>query len=341
MFYKSRTGALSVLVAVFAMATSFAQAINIEQIGSVQTSVDKCTLLVSGTIVKGDAAKISTVIEQETSLIPNYPGIGDNENYVVCLTGPGGSYLEGITMAKVFSKFDVATSVPDKASCLSACAIAFLGGRRNFRSGVGYAPSRHLFPDSKLGFHAPQLAIEDGNYSQRSVLAAYKIALDAITELQASARELYIDKDLIREIVAHRGDDFHYVDTVDDMAYFDIILLDYRERPIKEDTRRAACWNAFHWHYYPNNERFNSEEWSNAFSDDYNPLGNRRPAGTYVFTPFDGYVVCKVSKPDNAPNSGSVQVILSESPDLSDPMVSIYTTPMILMRGNRTLSSTR
>lgn len=341
MFLNTRIGVASLLVAIFALVTSFAEAITIERSDNILTSVDQCTLMVSGIIVKGDAAKISTLIEQDTWLIPNYPRIGDNENYVVCLTGPGGSYLEGIAMAHVFSKFDVATSVPDRASCLSACAVAFLGGRRNFRSGAGYAPSRHLFPDSKLGFHAPQLVIKDGKYSQEAVLAAYKIALDSITELQASARELYIDKDLIRKTVAHRGEDFFYVNTVDDMAYFNITLLGYRERAIEEDTRRAACWNAFHWHYHPDNMRFNSEEWSRVFSDNFNPLGDLRPQGTYVFTPFDGEVICNVTKPDNAPDSGSIQVILSESPDLSDPMVSIYTTPMILMRGNRTLSSTR
>ena len=211
---------------------TFAHAVTFERSGNLQTTVDKCTLTISGTILKGDAAKISAVIEQDTSSIFNYPGIGVDENYVVCLTGLGGNYLEGFRMAQVFSKFFVATSVPDKASCLSACAIAFLGDRKNFRSGEGFAPSRFLFPDSVLGFHAPQLSIADGNYTQEAVLAAYKVALDAISELQAHARDLYINKDLIREAIAHRGDDFYYVNTIDDLAYFDITLLGYKKRTI-------------------------------------------------------------------------------------------------------------
>lgn len=316
-------------------------AVTLEELSKKQTSFSNCSLQVTGAIVKGDAEKIEAVIAEATKQIFNYPNPDFDKQYVVCLSGPGGNYLEGIKIARIFSKFYVTTIVRNNETCLSACAIAFLGGRYNSRSGVGFSSSRYLFPDSTLGFHAPQLQVNEGDYSQKAVLTAYKIALDAISEIQKSARKLFIDEYLITEMFAHRGSDFYYISTVDDLTYFDIGLLGYRERKIQTDTRRAACWNAFNWNVTDNNNRLSSDEWNDVFQQKSDTLFGSKKRDTYTFFPFDGPMYCKISRPSNAPNTGPIQVILSESEDLSDPRAFFYTTPLILMRGNRLLSTTR
>ncbi len=301
----------------------------------------QCSLRLDGPIEKGDAAAVEQRLAADTGKVSNYPSHLPQEQYVVCLSGPGGNYLEGIALARLFSRFDVTTRVEDGKSCLSACAIAFLGGRYNSRSGEGFSASRLLSPDSRLGFHAPQLVVADGDYSRDQVLASYTIALDAISELQKHKKDLFVDDDLIAEIVAHRDEDFYYIDTVDDLAYFDIDLIGYRDNAIRSDTRKAACWNAFNWLLVDQNVRMSDAEWEQVFTQKGDNFFRAPRPDIYVFTPFDGPMYCHVSKPASAPDSGPVRVVLSEFDNLSDPRGEYYTTPLILMRGNRTLPTTR
>lgn len=306
-----------------------------------QGSVDNCSLRVEGPIEKGDNQRVEALLRASTSEIFNYPDFKPENQYVVCLSGPGGNYLEGIALAKTFSSFDVTTLVEDGKSCLSACAIAFLGGRINFRSGEGYSPSRVLFPGSRLGFHAPQLTVGDGEYTEQQVLAAYDVALNAISALNSNAKTLYIDDNLISEIIAHRGEDFYYVDTIDDLSHFDIRLAGHRDNPIRNDTRKAACWNAFNWLLVGDNTRMTDEEWSSVFNDNSPGFLDSSRKDIYTFYPFDGPMYCHVSRPPDAPDIGPVQIVLSELQDLSDPRGRYYTTGLALFRGNRTIDTTR
>ena len=301
----------------------------------------QCSLRLDGPIGKGDAAAVEQRLAADTGKVSNYPSHLPQEQYVVCLSGPGGNYLEGIALARLFSRFDVTTRVEDGKSCLSACAIAFLGGRYNSRSGEGYSASRLISPDSRLGFHAPQFVVADGDYSREQVLASYTIALDAISELQKHKKDLFIDDDLIAGIVAHRDDDFHFIDTVDDLAYFDIGLIGYRDNAVRDDTRKAACWNAFNWLLVDRNVRMSDADWEQVFAQKGDSFHRAPRPDIYVFTPFDGPMYCHVSRPADAPDNGPVRVVLSEFDDLSDPRGQYYTTPLILMRGNRTLPTTR
>ena len=124
---------LIVLVACLFSGTGTAQAAQIIAAGKQLTTVKGCSLKIEGQIAAGDAAKVKAVLEGKFGVSANRrsgrtpPDAERTKTIVACLSGPGGSYLEGIKMGEIFAKYGVATVVPDKKTCESACAIAFLG----------------------------------------------------------------------------------------------------------------------------------------------------------------------------------------------------------------------
>ena len=64
----------------------------------------------------------------------------------------GGDLLEGIKIGYLLREFDVATLVREGDLCLSACALAFLGGTQS-RQPPAAIPSRRIAIGGKVGFH--------------------------------------------------------------------------------------------------------------------------------------------------------------------------------------------
>ena len=62
---------------------------------------------------------------------------------VILLNSPGGSLMAGLRIGEIVRSRNFSTVVLDDDLCASACAIAWLGGRR-----------RYLAPKARLGFHA-------------------------------------------------------------------------------------------------------------------------------------------------------------------------------------------
>ncbi len=338
---RRNTGRMSVLLlACMAIGAGNASAITLEEGTGALGSVNECSLRIDGVIEKGDNAKVADHIKAATSRFEFYPEVLRDKQYVVCLSGPGGNYLEGIEIAKTLSSLDVTTKVEDGQSCLSACAIAFLGGRFNSQSGEGYFPSRYLFPGSRLGFHAPQLTVPDADYSKDQVQKAYGLALDAITELNAASKDLFISPDLTAAIVRHRDNDFFFTETIDDLAHFRFDLAGYRKNAVRDDTRKAACWNAFNWKYIGANRRMSDEEWTNAFADT-STEDEKVPKGIFLFFPFDGPMFCRVSIPYPDAETLQIKVVLSQNRDMSDPAGEYYAEHTILYRGTRKIGETR
>lgn len=62
---------------------------------------------------------------------------------VVLLRSPGGNAIAGVLIGRAIRKKGFLTVVPPKASCASACALAWLGGARRF-----------MGKNAQIGFHA-------------------------------------------------------------------------------------------------------------------------------------------------------------------------------------------
>src|SRR5690606_31234559 len=94
------------------------------------------------------------------------------------LQSPGGNYVEGLKLARLFRERAVTTVVEVNSECYSACAFAFLGGTGySSQDGVGAYNDRIVEPGGILGFHAPYFASDDlstlvADFGMEAVLGA-------------------------------------------------------------------------------------------------------------------------------------------------------------------------
>ncbi|MGO7446507.1 hypothetical protein ACC668_17670 [Rhizobium ruizarguesonis] len=155
---------------------------------------------------------------------------------VVSLDSPGGSYLEGLDLALAFRRRGLATVVRSRNQCLSACAIAFLGGTALPKdpNSIGdddplpdQLPDRSLEPGGVLGFHAPYLAVPNDDYDANVVADAYRSAVLGISRLVAIADRLYVVPAELPKLLAPTRDELFVADDADSVRFLGI---DYEDR---------------------------------------------------------------------------------------------------------------
>ena len=139
-----------------------------------------CDYYLSGPIEAGDAERIEATIPATAS--------GSR----LCLNSPGGDFVEGLRMFHViWNKGSVATYVRNGDRCLSACAIAFLGGSLVVGTGAIRSKNSMIEPGAWLGFHAPRLVLPDGGtHSSANVSDAYALALIDTSRLFALTQKV-------------------------------------------------------------------------------------------------------------------------------------------------------
>lgn len=108
-----------------------------------------CDIKVSGPISKLARIEIATFIKNAPS------------NSVICFESNGGSLSEGVEILKALraTPKSFQTKVQRGTACLSACAIAFMGGKRETQTGL-FHPWRILEEGGQLGFHMPYFLLE-------------------------------------------------------------------------------------------------------------------------------------------------------------------------------------
>ena len=182
-----------------------------------------CTHSLEGEIVAGDAARLQAELDR-------LPGQDhDDRNFVLCLTSPGGNLAEGLKIGEIIRANWMATYVPQRASCLSACAVAFMHGRVAFWE--YWMNLRVIHPTAVLGFHAPRLDLPpmDGAVPAPMVDAAYASAISTIAALAKAAsgsvndsRVPLIPLSLLEAMLSTPPDGFVYVDTLHKAFLWDI-----------------------------------------------------------------------------------------------------------------------
>ena len=151
----------------------------------------RCHAVLSGIIVDGDAERIRTIL----------PGASETGFYVsvsptLCLNSPGGSFAEGLEIARYLRETGVRTHVAAFDECLSACAIAFLGGtEKGFEDGLVTDQERSIHAMARLGFHGPSLRVDDGSFSRAVVEEAFEVAIQATAQIFSRLEELRLSND--------------------------------------------------------------------------------------------------------------------------------------------------
>jgi hypothetical protein len=186
-----------------------ARAADIKEVEPIKVGEEEVQKLVlTGPIATGDADRLEKLISEEPYTI-------------LSLNSEGGDYAEGLAIAKVLSDSVVMAVVEDGASCLSACAIAFLGGNGDTDDSGDYAPARSIALTAKLGFTAPPFDLP-ANPGKADVDFAYARLLKTISDLIGSSADLYVEAEAIAEILRPRGSDIYFVNDAYRLAHIGV-----------------------------------------------------------------------------------------------------------------------
>lgn len=208
---------------------------------SIDDDVFHCKVLMEGIIEKGDAEKLKQIIFDQQ--IKTYPAPNNGHPDRICLNSPGGNLLEAIEMAEIYEG-NGGTAVRMGDRCESACAILFMSGSFQGEDGFFMGTDRVIHPLAKLGFHAPSLKVEDGNYAKNSVEKAYKIALAGASELNRLSSKIDIPTTLLTEMLKTPSDQMLYIEKVWQAARWDIAVAPTKPHlPLDKTGFLAACNN--------------------------------------------------------------------------------------------------
>lgn len=192
---------------------------------------DGCSGFISGEIVPGDAEKAQAAFPGK-SIHPITGELAylayDNrlpegevvlESPILCLDSPGGSFLEGLKLARYFRDTGIATHVTASSTCESACALAFLGGTHlnyeTYEGGLVSDRARSLDASAVLGFHQPGLGLSERQFNQAYVKAAFSEAINATALVVSRVDELRISVEFALKFLAVPPDEMLHIDSPD------------------------------------------------------------------------------------------------------------------------------
>lgn len=179
----------------------------------------------------------------------------NGDGLTLCIDGPGGSYAEALLIVDALAEFRIWTVVPSQAQCLSACAVAFMGG--TYVDEASLMPLRQLMPGADLGFHAPSITLSGtGSMPVQMVSAAYETALadihGVVSKLlvnAAPAHEASMSPSLLARMLATPPGEMFHVTTLDEIGRWRIQFWDGPENSINFSSANLiqACQNLFAW----------------------------------------------------------------------------------------------
>ena len=228
---------------ILAMTIAFVQvAPTVSLAGQIREASDmpQCDYFYSGEVEEGDAQKI------EDAIHPTALGTD------LCFDSPGGSFQEGIKMFyTIWNMGSVRTRVVDGDICMSACAIAFMGGSMLEGTGVIRFRKSFLEPGSRLGFHSPILVLpEGGQYSGDAVISSYALALESsfkifqITQINENGVE-GMSEYLFGKILETPPSNMFVIDTIGKASLGKIHLSNVPIRDLVWDGIRNVCDTAY------------------------------------------------------------------------------------------------
>jgi hypothetical protein len=206
----------------------------------------------TGEIQQGDAAKLA----KEVLRLDDRFNVG-KQIYVVFLRSRGGNFEEGLRLLRLFRERGLITAIRAGAECLSACAVAFMGGRYiNWDSGVPPESFRVIEPGARLGFHRPWLnlppapdATVASELFYKKVAEAYSEASRQVGLLIQELRTNQTSSSIVAEMLKETRDYFE-IDTVDKAGRWNIRVVGsthVHSFDIDRELAARACTNVNRW----------------------------------------------------------------------------------------------
>jgi hypothetical protein len=172
------------------------------------------TLRITGRFEQGDGDKLRSILaglKAKTGRITGQP-LATAE-----LSSSGGDLLEGLKVGYLLREFEVATLVRKGDICLSACAMAFLGGTAS-RMPPAPLPSRTIEIGGQVGFHNFTLdAVVVQNETKGDATAGtargFGLGRAGASALIRYAADLGIDPGFVAQLLMRPPDTWLYIDT--------------------------------------------------------------------------------------------------------------------------------
>ncbi len=172
------------------------------------------TIYARGDIVAGDADRLAALLESK----------GWASDFVtqrwVQLASNGGNLIEGIKLGDLIHEDALSSLVGANDTCASACAIAFLGGTKQYATGTGV--SRNLQYGAMLGFHGFSFA-NDKVALLNDTLETSRV-INALI-LEYADRVHFLDKGWLAEALTVSPNDLHWVRTPADLLALSINVI--------------------------------------------------------------------------------------------------------------------
>jgi len=172
------------------------------------------TLRITGRFEQGDGDKLRSMLsglKAKTSRMTSQP-LATAE-----LSSSGGDLLEGLKVGYLFREFEVATLVRKGDICLSACAMAFLGGTAS-RQPPTPLPSRAIEIGGQVGFHnftldATAIQNETKGDATAGIARGFGLGRAGASALIRYAADLGVDPGFIAQLLVRPPDTWLYIDT--------------------------------------------------------------------------------------------------------------------------------
>ena len=198
------------------------------------------TVRLTGPFEAGDAAKLRETLER---LPPSDPEKADAPLVKVELSSLGGNLTEGLEIGALLRKHKVIAVVRKRDVCLSACALAFLGGNAHHEP-VALAKECNIEIGGKVGFHNFWL----NRTGLRGSTAADPVAsrLEGFNDARGGAAllikyagDMGLPPNFIASMMGRPVEDFQYIETVEQFLALHVCLLDL-ERPAITPAEQAG-----------------------------------------------------------------------------------------------------
>lgn len=219
---------------------------------------DGCTFQMTGQIENGDLERFKSFAKSEIRPL----GLNANGDVTepfgqtrpfMCMDSVGGSLGEALRIGDFLHSDDsvleeeaayglqsMATVVPNGARCESACAVLFMAGQIS-EGDFGRSSNRYLHIGGKLGFHAPSLVVQNGQYTEESVNQAFAVAIDSIGQLMKRRWDWDISGDLLAEMITTPNSSMAYIGGPETAHAFGIHLFGFKpeDLPQKFEEKHA------------------------------------------------------------------------------------------------------
>ena len=175
-------------------------------------------LLLRGQIHVGDTSKVEHAIDLTKDT-------DEGSNAVISFNSPGGNMEEGIKIGNFLANGAVATVMRKGERCVSACALAFLGGRSFWSTGgIGHFLGRYLEPGAQLGFHST--TFDSAELAALAAEGKFTVPVEmtrvSLKTLAAYLEESGVSSPAIIDVLGTSYSDMKYINSSNDLFSFNI-----------------------------------------------------------------------------------------------------------------------